>query len=78
MDTIDVQQGKAIVATFIKCTEDRGIGKQSLFVNVEHVTTARFDPATGILELRVAGISEGVNIHGDEAKTAVKKIEGLL
>ena len=66
------------MANFIKCTEDRGIGKQYVFVNVDHVTTARFDPETGILELRVAGLSEGVNIHAEEAKVAVKKIEGLI
>jgi hypothetical protein len=66
------------VATFIKCTEDRGIGKQFVFVNVEHVATARFDPETGILELNVAGVPEGVNVHDEEAKTAVKKLEGML
>ena len=65
------------MANFIRCTEDRGIGKQFVFVNVDHVVTARFDPETGILELRVSGLSEGVNVHGDEAKAAVKKIEGM-
>jgi len=49
-----------------------------VFVNVAHVATARFDPATGILELRVVGQPDGVNIHGEEAKLAVKKIEEML
>ena len=66
------------MANFIRCTEDRGIGKQYLFINLEHVMTARFDPETGILELRVSGLHDGVNVHGDEAKVAVKKIEGLM
>lgn len=66
------------MANFIKCTEDRGIGKQSVFVNVDHVITARFDPATGILELRVVGMTDSINIHGDEAKEAVKKVEGMM
>ena len=66
------------VASFIRCTEDRGIGKQFVFINVDHITTARFDPETGILELRVAGQHDGVNLHDEEAKVAVKKIEGLM
>jgi len=66
------------VANFIRCTEDRGIGKQFLFVNVEHIATARFDPETGILEIRVMGLHDGINLHGEEAKVAVKKIEGLM
>ncbi|HJN09789.1 MAG: hypothetical protein QGF59_00635 [Pirellulaceae bacterium] len=66
------------MANFIKCTEDRGIGKQFVFVNVDHVATARFDPETGILELGIAGVPEGVTVHSEEAKVAVKKIEGLV
>ena len=66
------------MANFIKCTEDRGIGKQFLFINVDHVATARFDPETGLLELAIAGIPESVTIREEEAKVAVKKIEGLV
>ncbi len=66
------------MANFIRCTEDRGIGKQFVFVNIDHVATARFDPETGMLELTVAGLHDGVNVHGEEAKAAVKKIEGML
>ena len=71
-------QRKSLVANFIKCTEDRGIGKQFVFVNIDQIATARFDPETGILELRIEGLSEGINFHGDEAKTAIKKIEGMM
>ena len=66
------------MANFIKCTEDRGIGKQLVFVNVDHIATARFDPETGTLELGIAGMTEGVTARGEEAKAAVKKIEGLV
>ena len=70
-------RGNRHVANFIRCTEDRGIGKQFLFVNVDHIATARFDPETGILELTVAG-TDSVNVHGEEAKAAVKKIESMM
>ncbi len=66
------------MANFIKCTEDRGIGKQLVFVNVDHIATARFDPETGILEMGIAGMTEGVTAHGEEAKAAVKKFEGFV
>lgn len=72
------KKGYELVANFIRCTEDRGIGQQFVFVNVDHVTTARFDPATGILEFRVVGMTESVNVHGEEAKVAVKKLEGMM
>ena len=66
------------VANFIKCTEDRGIGKQLVFVNVDHIATARFDPETGLLELAIAGVPDNVTIREEEAKVAMKKIEGLV
>ena len=66
------------MANFIKCTEDRGIGKQDLFINVDHIATARFDPETGLLEFAITGISESVTIREEEAKAAVKKLEGLV
>ncbi len=66
------------MANFIKCTEDRGIGKQLVFVNVDHIATARFDPDTGRLEFAIAGVTESLTIQGEEAQIAVKKIEGLV
>ena len=66
------------MANFIKCTEDRGIGKHLVFVNVDRIATARFDPETGLLELAIAGVPETVTIRGEEAKVAFKKIEGLV
>jgi hypothetical protein len=66
------------VANFIKCTEDRGIGKQLVFINVDHIATARFDPDTGLLELAITGVSESITIREQEAEVAVKKIEGLV
>jgi hypothetical protein len=67
-----------IVANFIKCTEDRGIGKYLVFINVDHIATARFDPETGLFELAITGVSDTVTIRGEEAKVAIKKIEGLV
>jgi len=66
------------VANFIKCTQDRGIGKQIVFVNVDRIATGRFDPESGLLELAISGVSESLTIRGEEAKDAVKKIEGLV
>lgn len=66
------------MANFIKCTEDRGIGKQLVFINVDHIATARFDPDTGLLELAITGVSESITIREQEAEVAVKKIEGLV
>ena len=65
------------MAKFIHYTEDRGIGKQTVFVNIDQIATARFDPETGVLELEIAGASDRSQAHGSEAKAALETIKAL-
>lgn len=65
------------MAKFIKFSEDRGIGKQVVFANLDQVTTARFDRETGVLELATAGSDERMHVHGEEAKAAIEALKEL-
>jgi hypothetical protein len=66
------------MAKFICYTEDRGIGKQAVYANVDQISTARFDPETGVLELEFVGTDQRSQVHGDEAKAAVETLKALV
>lgn len=66
------------MAKFICYTEDRGIGKQAVYANIDQIATARFDPETGVLELEFAGTEQRSQVHGSEARTAVEVLKTLL
>jgi len=66
------------MAKFIRFTEDRGIGKQTVYVNVDQIATARLDPETDVLELEIVGAGDRVQVHGEEAKAAAETIKALV
>ena len=59
------------MSKFILFTEDTGIGKQVVLVNVSHIAIARFDKENGQLIVIMAGSEREFPIMGDEAKAAL-------
>ncbi len=59
------------MSKFILFTEDTGIGKQMVLVNVSQIAIARFDKENGQLIVIMAGSEREFPITGDEAKAAL-------
>ena len=66
------------MAKFISFTQDNGTGFSTVFINVDQIASAKYDPKEEFLEVFVAGGREAFELTGQEAKDAAAAIRSLV
>ena len=59
------------MSKFIRFTEDTGMGKQVVFINLAEIAIARFDKENGQLIVILSGSEKEFRITDDDAKAAL-------